>query len=407
MRAACRTAAAPAAAVGLAALRPPLWSTHVPEEAEPLGGQRCAVRGNRLLSWNKEWPLGVSSALCEQGRVGKRRNAVLATQHRVGLCCWPVKGALMKGDPRVRSLEDLFCHVARAGYDGLEVSFVQFKGLFVKGGFSDSEADGSSEDDRLVSHILELSKKHGIVVLGATYHIMDGREDVAGAPDFSHSDFAEKLSRRMVLDKRLGAGYVNFQVFLPPRYLQTPLAWRDDKEYLQKTLQRCLLLRDLCWQHGLNAYFETHIDRVSEDPVFFARVLAAAKQYGGLESNGDLSHYLYRGWTVGVAVDDVLKTVNHMHVRAARVHGDLSAETLDPCADFAAGGPTRAQWDLILRTGPLSSRTICGEAGPIHLVESTLDQDARLVPMMRAIAAAKDGSMVHLASDFNPFHGAS
>merc|ERR1712190_205890 len=109
------------------------------------------------------------------------------------------------------------------------------------------------------------------------------------------------------------------------------------------------------------------------------------------ESNGDLSHYLYRGWTRGVAVDAILDTVNHLHVRMARVHGDLSVDTVDPAADFAAGGPARVQWDMILRTGPLSSRPICGEAGPIHLVHNTLDQDARMVPLLRAIASAKDG----------------
>lgn len=309
----------------------------------------------------------------------------------------------MNKDSRVQTLHALFEHVAKAGYDGVEVSFVQFKGMYKAGTVYDCEADGSSGDEELVVHIKEVAMRNGVAVLGATYHIMDGREDVPGAPDFGDPDLHAKLSRRMSLDKRLGAGYVNFQIFLPPEYMDTPLSWRDDKEYLRVTVERALFLRNLCWKHGLNAYFETHIGRWGEDPVFFNKVLRASQKDGGLEANGDLSHYLYRGWTRGVDVDAVLDTVNHLHVRMARVHGDLSAETPDPRGDFVAGGPTRAQWDMILKTGPLSSRTICGEAGPIHLVQNTLDQDARMVPMLRAIAAVKDGSMVHLATDFNPF----
>merc|ERR1712232_931758 len=166
------------------------------------------------------------------------------------------------------------------------------------------------------------------------------------------------MGRRMAADKAIGAEYITFQVALPPRYLHTPFEWRADDVYLRTTVERLIMLRNLCWKHGLNAYFETHIDRWTEDPVFFRKVLEAGLRHGGFESNGDFSHYLYRSWTKGADVEAVLKTVNHMHVRIARVHGDLSAEILDPHADFASGGATRAQWDMVLRTGLLSSRTI-------------------------------------------------
>jgi hypothetical protein len=50
-----------------------------------------------------------------------------------------------------------------------------------------------------------------------------------------------------------------------------------------------------------------------------------------------------------------------------------------------------------LHGGP-SSRTICGETGPLHLVSDTLTQDAALVPLYRAMAryadAAAQGSAI-------------
>lgn len=333
----------------------------------------------------------------------RTQNIPMASHHRVGLCSWTVKGGLVQGDPRVQTLDSLFKHTDACGYDGVEISFVQFKGLYLKRQMELSEADGTAADDSFAAEIRAAAAKHGVSVLGATYHIMDGAAAEAGAPDFSDPDLHCKLSRRMKLDKSLGSEYVNFQIFLPPEYMHTPLAWRDDDDYLARTVDRAIFLRDLCWSHGLNAYFETHIDRWGEDPVFFRKVLESSRSRGGLEANGDLSHYLYRGFINGKDVAAVLEAVNHLHVRMARMHGDLSIETLDPARDFADGGPTRQQWDMILRTGPLSSRTICGEAGPFNLVTKTLDQDARMVPMLKALAAVKDGSTVHLSPDFNPF----
>jgi hypothetical protein len=42
--------------------------------------------------------------------------------------------------------------------------------------------------------------------------------------------------------------------------------------------------------------------------------------------------------------------------------------------------------------GGLSSRTISGETGPMHLVKDTLTQDAALVPLYRAMARYADAS---------------
>merc|ERR1712086_844126 len=101
----------------------------------------------------------------------------------------------------------------------------------------------------MVDRILAASAKYGVRVLGCTYHIMDGFEEKRAAPDFNEPDFLVKLTRRLSHDKRIGAEYVSFQISLPPDYMQTPFAWRDDEEYFNTCVQRVLTLRNLCWQH--------------------------------------------------------------------------------------------------------------------------------------------------------------
>jgi hypothetical protein len=95
----------------------------------------------------------------------------------------------------------------------------------------------------------------------------------------------------------------------------------------------------------------------------------------------------------------------------ARLYGDLSAAVADPRADWAAGGLTWQMFQFMkpgLQRG-LSSRTICGETGPLHLVTDTLTQDAALVPLYRAMAryadAAAQGIMIKAESpaDLQPW----
>ena len=99
----------------------------------------------------------------------------------------------------------------------------------------------------------------------------------------------------------------------------------------------------------------------------------------------------------------VFSAILYLQVRCFQVHGDYSAETKEPFEDFAAGGPTREQWNFIRRTGPLTSRTVCSEAGGVHLVQDPLGQDARMVPLLRAIASEKDGDTKGRGKDFNVF----
>eukprot|EP01043_Picozoa_sp_COSAG02_P122588 COSAG02_NODE_59510_length_274_cov_0.588571_1_plen_72_part_10 len=70
----------------------------------------------------------------------------------------------------------------------------------------------------------------------------------------------------------------------------------------------------------------------------------------------------------------------------ARIYGDLSADTPDPVADWSSGGPSKMWWDFIMRLPPTSSRCIAGEAGQFALCKDAITQDARMVPLMRAMA---------------------
>lgn len=93
-----------------------------------------------------------------------------------------------------------------------------------------------------------------------------------------------------------------------------------------------------------------------------------------------------------------------MQVRMARRFGDLSAEVVNPHADWEARGLTYQMWQASCRAlrGGLTSRVIGGESGPIHLVTTSLDQDARMVPLLRLLARTAD-AMAQLAEPPNPF----
>ena len=85
-------------------------------------------------------------------------------------------------------------------------------------------------------------------------------------------------------------------------------------------------------------YVETHIQRVSEDPEAFVRMMQYAEQEHGcvFECNGDLSHYLYRGFANDKGyMPLIFSRVGHMHMRMARQHGDLSGAPPDPTASVS------------------------------------------------------------------------
>src|SRR5690606_3403510 len=113
-----------------------------------------------------------------------------------------------------------------------------------------------------------------------------------------------------------------------------------------------------------------------EDPAALCRILDMAT----VELNGDMSHFLARGYMRGPHVERSMAHLGHTHVRMARMYGDLSAVVEDPAADWANSGVTWQMFDFMKAglEGGLSSRTISGETGPMHLVKDTLTQDAAL-----------------------------
>jgi hypothetical protein len=139
----------------------------------------------------------------------------------------------------------------------------------------------------------------------------------------------------------------------------------------------------MCFEQGMNCYIETHVMRVSEDPEAFCRIMDRCRVH--FETNGDLSHYVYRGLrSSGPGSEDIgriLARMGHTHQRMARPFGDLSAVVEDPAEDWDQAGLTWAAFEFSLPglRGGLSSRVVCGESGPMHLVTDPMTQDAKLV----------------------------
>merc|ERR1712176_1671710 len=108
------------------------------------------------------------------------------------------------------------------------------------------------------------------------------------------------------------------------------------------------------------------------------------------ELNGDLSHYIYRGWTKGPYIEKILSRLGHTHQRMARVHGDLSSEVENLKKDWELdeGSVTQESFNLVKKalSNGLTSRAVVGEAGPIHLVKNSLATNDRLVPLFKFMA---------------------
>jgi hypothetical protein len=268
-------------------------------------------------------------------------------------------------------LASLLGHVASAGYEGLEFHAGNFARYFP----GDSPAVVASKARRQ-------AEKAGLQVFGATLFVKDAQLRTLHRMDSIVED--------MKLIQELGGEFASFQFELHPDYYHTAGAYRDDEEYLRWCADTVAELRDNTWKLGLNFYLEIHVDRITEDPAALCRLLDLAT----CELNGDMSHFLARGYMKGTYVQRALAHLGHTHVRLARLYGDLSAAVSDPKADWETKGLT---WQLFQfmkagLQGGLSSRTISGETGPMHLVTETLTQDAALVPLYRAMARYADAS---------------
>ena len=323
-------------------------------------------------------PLGYNRVL------GDARLPEQARPHRVAIASWPTNVV----DPRVRTFESLVAHVAAAGYEGCEFGVVTLERYF--------EGDSPVVVARKGRRVIEGA---GLRNFGTAMHFLDEQ--------MRQRHWIETAVEQMMPVVDLGGEYVSYQLYIHPDHANTGGAYRDDEPYLQWCADRVAELRDAAWAEGLNFYLEVHVDRITEDPAALCRILDLA----ACELNGDMSHYLARGFERGDLVEKIMRLVEHTHVRMARKYGDLSAAVDDPQADWESRGVTWQMFQFMkpALAGGLSSRAICGETGPMHLVTDTLTQDAALVPLYRAMARYADASAqgigikVEEPGDMNPW----
>jgi sugar phosphate isomerase/epimerase len=311
-------------------------------------------------------PLGYNRVL------GDSHVPAAARPHRVAIAAWPVSVQ----ERRTATLDALLGHIARAGYEGVEFD----PGVFAR--YFPSDAPSV-----VVRKARAAVERAGLRVFGARLRLLDAR--------LRQPCWLESVVAEMTHVGDLGGEFAGFQFEIAPHYYRTAGAYRGDEEYLRWCADAVARVREEAWRLGLNFYLEVHVDCVTEDPAALCRLLDLAP----CEINGDLSHFLARGYTRGPLVERVLAHMGHTHVRLARQHGDLSAAVADPRADWEQKGLT---WQLFqfmkagLQDG-LTSRTISGETGPMHLVTDTLTQDAALVSLYRAVARYADAAAQGIA----------
>jgi sugar phosphate isomerase/epimerase len=304
-------------------------------------------------------PLGYNTVL------GDTRKSAESRPHRVALGAWPAS----VNDPRSASIDALICHLLATGYEGVEFSVGNFDRYF----------PGDSKQVVADKARAKLEKA-GLQNFGSTCFFSD--------EGMRKRDFLDTAAQELTLVKAMGGQYASYQLILHPDYSNTGGSYRSDERYLAWCAQVVTDLRELCWSNGLNFYLEVHMDRFTEDPAATVRLLELAT----CELNGDMSHYLFRGYTKGPNVARVIDSLGHAHLRLAKSLGDLSAWIEDPKADWQSKGVT---WQLFqfmlpaLRKG-LSSRTLVGETGPVHAVADPLTLDAKLLPLWRSMARVAD-----------------
>ena len=307
-------------------------------------------------------PLGYNQVLGDPNKPAEAR------PHRVAIATWPT---MMNGnqDPRNSTLGALLGHLKSSGYEGLEFAVSGFTRYFP----GDSPAVVAKKAQAAC-------EKSGLSVFGATLHLGDTQLRKLG--------WLSGVVDEMKLIQDLGGEFASFQYEIHPDYYNTAGAYREDEDYLKWCADTVATLRDNAWKLGLNFYLEVHVDRITEDPAALCRILEMC----ACELNGDMSHFLARGFTKGKHVQKIQSMLGHTHARLARMYGDLSAPVTDPKADWEAKGLT---WGLFQLMKPslaqgLSSRTISGETGPFQTVKDSLTQDAALVPLWRAMARYAD-----------------
>ena len=335
----------------------------------------------------------------------KTCNTILADRHRVSLSGRPIRAARASKDPRVKNLKSLFEHVWASGYDGIEISVQDMLIMYPK------------ESKKLTplafaSLLKDEADEHGIQIFGSQYRVTDvvpaSGQPLAHGMDFNDQDFWVEMKEKLRCDRAAGAEYVTYQLCLPRKYMNTGGAYRNDSEYYESIVERLERLTQMCHRLNLNVYFETHKDCISEDAIAFDHIIQLYESTYGrqLEVNGNLSHYVRSGVTSGESVDNIFERVNHMHQGMARINGDIDVFVNDPINDWNLKGVTYIAFDMsarVLKNGNgLSSRTISGNSGPTHSYNDPLTNDAKMVPLLRAMCSVADGELDHPLKR-NPF----
>ncbi len=290
-----------------------------------------------------------------------------ARPHRVGIANWPTSIQ----DRRTATLDALLNHLRASGYEGVEFGPSYYTKFFP----GDSVAVSISKANAALAKV-------GLKHFGSTLHVSD---EVMRKLNWTRS-YAEQI--KQIVD--MGGQYASYQIGIAGDYAQSGGMYREDESYLRWCAEQVRTLREMTWEAGLNFYNEVHVDRITEDPAALCRLLDLCP----CELNGDMSHYLARGFVRGPQVERILKHVQHSHVRMARQYGDLSVVVEDPAADWGNKGVTWQMFQYMTTAlkGGFTSRCIVGETGPMHLVKDTLTQDAALVPLYRAMARYADAS---------------
>lgn len=127
--------------------------------------------------------------------------------------------------------------------------------------------------------------------MGKRVHDDETRFDLCLSDD---ADFFSALREKLLLEKQIGLEYINFHLRLPPRYLnsggecvitglsltmhcdlscreidevRTDCRYRDDPAYHRLVAGRIERIQALCFELGLNCYFETHMNMISVSPL--------------------------------------------------------------------------------------------------------------------------------------------
>lgn len=204
-------------------------------------------------------------------------NIVFSGKHQVALCEWAADQCNHNGDPRTASLDALFQHVKASGYDGVEFSLAKFASYL-----------RNMPNEQVALEAKKKAEQYGLQIFGA---------NIWWVYDYPSQDWEAELQnmrKECQYVKMMGGRYVTFQMWITPEYQGTGGAYRNDEDYLDRCAQRIEDLHRVCWDEGLNCYIETHVQRISEDPEAFVKIMDKSKVK--FETNGDLSHYIYRNF---------------------------------------------------------------------------------------------------------------